>query len=166
MKKQNTKPTKKIKKRPVGRPSTYKKKYAQMMIDYFSIDPFELDETGKRRGVRFPTLERFAVNIGVFVDTLSDWANAKLRDGITPKHPEFLRALRQCKSLQKDILVANGLDGNYASNFATFVAINFTDMVDKSEIDATSGGERIVAFNYIKPIKPSDDTGKTDNTNN
>ena len=166
MKKQNTKPTKKIKKRPEGRPPKYHKKYAKMMVDYFSVDPFELDESGKRRGVRFPTLERFAVNIGVSVDTLGNWANAKTKDGETLIHPEFFHALRLSKNLQKDILVANGLDGNYASNFATFVAINFTDMVDKSEIDATSGGERIVAFNYIKPEKPSDDTGKTNNPNN
>ena len=150
----------------VGRPTKYKRKYAEMLIDYFNVDLVITDEkTGKVEAVRFPTLERFACNIGVFVDTLANWANATVKDGDgheSPQHPEFLRAYRTAKSLQKDILVGNAIAGRYQSNFAQFVAVNYTDMADKKEIDATSGGERIGGFNFIIPEGADD---KDDNSN-
>lgn len=151
-------------KRLLGRPSKYKKRYAQELIDYFNVDATVIVD-GKEKAVRFPTLERFSIKIGVFVDTLADWANAKYADG-TPKYPDFLRAYMFAKAMQKDILVANGMSGLYASNFATFVAVNFTDMADKKEVDATSKGARIVGFNYIVPEKPADEEFNRDSPDN
>lgn len=156
-------------KRKVGRPTKYKKKFAKMLIEYGSIEPNRVEyivtdgkndyhkEEPKLLPNNLPTLERFASNINVNVDVLSDWANAKTKSG-KPKYPEFLRAYMRFKQLQKDILVANGLTGLYAGNFAIFVAKNFTDMKDKTEIDATSKGEKITGFNYIVPKDRIDDT--------
>lgn len=168
MKKSTKKPTKKSKglvkskiNRLVGRPSKYKKEYAKQLIEYFNVEPYKLKD-GRLVATRFPTLERFSIKIGVFVDTLNDWAMAKKANG-KPKHPEFLRAYKHIKALQKDILVINGLQGLYQSNFCAFVATNFTDMADRKEIDATSGGEKIMGFNYIVPSKPNERTD-TDNS--
>ena len=70
------------------------------------------------------------------MDTLHEW-----RD----KHPEFSAALVRVKLKQKEILVQGGLAGTYESRFAQFVAINFTDMRQKIDIDMGIGpSERLI----------------------
>lgn len=122
------------------------------MINYFNIEPSRVSivvttgkgeyrkEEEKLLPANLPTLERFASTLDVYVDTMVDWATMKNKDG-TYKHPEFHRAYVKCKQLQKDILVANGLAGLYQSNFAIFVAKNFTDMEDKTKVDNTTNGK-------------------------
>lgn len=125
--------TKKSKKKPegyvFGRPSKYDSKYCQMMIDYFNRIPYE---KVKRKLVvsDFPTFEGFANKICTTTNTIVDW---------TEKHEDFLLAYRQCKAYQKDILTQNGLRGNYATLFAKFVAINATDMKEKTEVEHSGG---------------------------
>jgi hypothetical protein len=146
-----------------GQPTKYKPEYAQMMLDYFDIQPYEVNEDGKLKGNRMPTLERFAIQIDVDPNCLYTWANAKDENNEL-LYPEFFSTYNKCKAMQKDILVTNGLLGNYVSNFAIFVATNFTDMASKSEVDNTSGGERIAGFNYIIP-KDKDDNRDPDISN-
>ena len=151
-----------------GRPTKYKPEYAQMMMDYFNVEPYTQKVYENQKGdmkivnepVRLPTLERFAIQIGVDPNCLYTWANAKDEDGEL-LYPEFFSTYHQCKAMQKDVLVTNGLLGNYVSNFAIFVATNFTDMASKTEVDNTSGGERIAGFNYIIP-KDKDDNRDSD----
>jgi len=145
---------------PVGRPSSYDPKFCEEIVNYFSVEPFEVltihisgkngyqKEEPKLLPCRFPTLERFACNINVNTDTLVEWAK---------NHPEFSAAYEKAKHMQKDILVTNGLNGQYASNFAIFVAKNFTDMKDKSETDITTLGKEISSpyiFMNTKPNEP------------
>lgn len=145
-----------------GRPSKYKPKYIKEMIKFFNIEPFRVEKvitTGKNDYRKeepkliantFPTMERFACNINVDTDTLVEWASAKNKSGKL-KYPEFSVTYKKCKSMQKDILVANGLNGLYQSNFAIFVAKNATDMRDKQEVDVTSQDEKITGITYIVP---------------
>jgi hypothetical protein len=130
----------------VGRPTDYKPEYCQKMVDYFNIEPTkEMPVTiTTRTGSKvekveeapniMPTLEKFAFDIGVTTQTLWYWANMKDKDNDLV-HPEFSEAYFKCKQLQKNILVTNGLLNNYNSNFAIFVAKNFTDMEDKQKIE-------------------------------
>ena len=119
-----------------GRPSKYKEEYIQKMLDFFSISPYEevvvkkvskkgdLFEEKQYIGCDFPTFSKFAVEIGVSRDTLSEWNN---------KHEEFSVAYKKCKELQRNILIVNGLKGYYNTAFACFTAKNVTDMRDKQE---------------------------------
>lgn len=125
-----------------GRPCKYKEEYCQEIIEWFDKEPFDYlviddKETGERIAAidkfgnpimtptRLPTLENFAKHLGVGTSTISDWKHT---------YPEFSAALTRAKEIQKDILVQNGLFGNYEKTFAKFVAVNVTDMSDKSEV--------------------------------
>jgi|GEM_PF-2705992 hypothetical protein len=133
-------------KRGRGQPTKYRREYCDLLLKHFDSTPFRLGEivkSGKNWSVHedkllpnpLPTLEGFAWILGINMDTLHEW-----RD----KHPEFSAALARVKLKQKEILVQGGLAGTYESRFAQFVAINFTDMRQKIEIDGTfSAGERL-----------------------
>ena len=153
-----------------GRPTKYRKYFADMMLDYFNVKPAEVTQYESSKGyikidvqpVRLPTLERFAIKLNVDTDCLYRWATAKDEAG-NLLHPEFCGAYKKCKLMQKEILVANGLKGLYQSNFAIFVATNFTDMANKQEVDTTvKAEERITGFNYIVPtVKDETDSETT-----
>lgn len=95
---------------PAGRPTKYRKTYAQDLIEFFD-HPCKVE--GKP--ITFPTLQRFARTIGVCVDTLHEWAKV---------HEEFSDALTQAKEMQEAILLENAMDGAYNAQFAKFYAAN------------------------------------------
>lgn len=134
--------------------SLYKEEYCQKIYDFFNKEPFEiyLIEDGKDKGktaytpTKLPTLEAFANSIFVHRDTLHEWSKNENKDkyrGVikTVNGEEFelsfSDALKHAKQLQYDILVQNGLFGNYEKTFAKFVAVNVTDMRDKQEVHQT-----------------------------
>jgi|GEM_PF-1269475 len=128
-----------------GRPSKYKSEYCEAIISFFNRKPFDVvkgeDENGKEivltdkfgnavmQPCMLPTFEGFAISIGVHRDTLNEWLK---------HHDEFSDAYARAKDYQKEILIQNGLFGNYEKTFAVFTAKNVTDMRDKHEIDNTS----------------------------
>lgn len=73
-----------------------------------------------------PTKEGFAFSIGVHCETLTNWAK---------KFSEFFEAFKKAENLQKNILIQNGLNGNYEKVFAIFVAKNVTDMKDQQVVE-------------------------------
>ena len=79
-----------------------------------------------------PSLVGLALHLGVHRETLYNWGNA---------NPKFFDTLEVLKQKQKQFLLHHGLNRNYDSSFAKFVAINMTDMKEKveteSEIDVT-----------------------------
>ena len=121
----------------VGRPSKYKPEYCQKLIKYFDIPLYKtvIQQKMSASGIvkdlevtvpnDFPTLEGFCWEIDIVPETISNW---------TKEFPEFFQACKKAKAMQKRFLVAHGLSGGYNSNFAKFVSVNMTDLVDKSEV--------------------------------
>lgn len=127
-----------------GRPTKYEESFCDKMLEFFDIEhTYEVkkvivDKKGKEhytyeeKANRLPTFERFAVNIGVCVDTLNEW---------TKKHKEFSEAYKKAKAMQKEMLNDLAMRGFYNPTYTIFVAKNITDMKDKVETDT----------NYIPP---------------
>lgn len=123
----------------IGRPTKYKPEYCQQIIDYFNVEPqqttykktYYADGTLKSEepvvlAEQFPTLQGFAHEIGVDVDTLLNW---------TKKHDEFFGAYTRAKELQEKIWLINGMGGLYNSQFAQFFGKNCLGYKDKTEQD-------------------------------
>ena len=123
----------------------YDPKFCDMIIDFFDIEPYyypvlrvEKDEDGEEVEIlsnkpvanKLPTLTKFAKSIGTTRQTLLNWSKA-LNDDEEPRYPEWVVAYAHAKTLQKDILIENGLNGLYNSQAFIFTAKNITDMVDK-----------------------------------
>lgn len=132
-------------KRKVGRPTVYKNEFPDMMIEYFSQSPTREVTTYDKHGNEhtqtlpgvFPTLARFATNIGVTKDTLHDWATAKdIQTGYL-KHPEFSCAYKKAKDLQEANLIEGTIGNAYNSTFAIFTAKNVLGWRDKIEQEIT-----------------------------
>ncbi len=90
-----------------------------------------------------PTFEKFAVSIGVCVDTLNEW---------TKVHEEFSEAYKKCKNLQKDMLNDLAMRGFYNPTYTIFVAKNITDMRDKQEIEATNANISVTDNKVIESV--------------
>jgi hypothetical protein len=127
-----------------GRPPKYTDDFADQLIEYFNTPPTRevivKDKQGNETtqvlpGV-FPTLARFAANIGVCRDTLHDWSTAKNPDG-TYRHPAFSDAYKRAKALQEANLVEGTMAGAYNSTFAIFTAKNVLGWRDKIEQEIT-----------------------------
>lgn len=126
-------------KRPVGRPTDYKPEYCQMLIDYFSIEPYKeiqkkiytksgaLIEIPEDRPADFPSLAGFCIKIGIHRDTLHEW---------TKNHPEFSDVYRLAKEYQENYLLVNGNKELIPTNFATFLLINHSNYRQKAKDEA------------------------------
>lgn len=152
---------------PGGRPSKYKKKFCDLIVEYFSRIPNEswlkkeiikangtIEREYGIKAARLPTLEDFAWNNKIPYRTMYEWANGRTtKDGTQKqsKHPEFAQAYNRAKQMQKQFLVDNALASLSPPASFIFVAKNITDMRDKAEIDMTSGGQPIFQkISYIK----------------
>lgn len=140
----------------IGRPTEYKEEFVEDIIKYFDVEPFEVRTIThtKRNGESWeteedvanplPTLAGYAAKTGVHRDTLHEWSK---------KYPDFSDAIRRCKEMQYNMLVANGLKGLYAQPFAVFTAKNILGWTDRQETDITSGGEKLRSLIVYKPQK-------------
>lgn len=132
---------KKAKKRPVGRPTKYHDKIPALLLEHFNIPLYyktteqkmsasgAVEDIEVTRASDMPTFEGFAVKLMINTDTLHEWKS---------KYKEFSEAYRICKGIQKNFLMAHGLNGNYNSAFAKFIAVNCTDLVDTQHIKQES----------------------------
>lgn len=134
-----------------GRPTTYKPEFCDKLIEFFDVEPhcdipiehYDYIKVKKRivKRVKWadfkrvpnktPTLRNFAKSIKMPISTIYDWLN--------PKHdsfqPDFSGAFTHARAIRQDFLTENGLQGLYPPASFKFVAVNLTDMVDKSESD-------------------------------
>lgn len=116
-----------------GCPEKYSPEYCKKIVDFFNIPPCKVethtDNNGKPHLIvepaNYPTFEKFAFDIGVCVDTLHEWKKV---------HKEFSESYSLALSLQKNILLTNGLNESYNSQFAKFVATNCHGMRDRTEV--------------------------------
>lgn len=176
---ENKKIDRSLDKMGLGRPTKYKKVFASMLVEYFSIPATYEKEVvfTNKKGETYskfetvandiPTFEGFAESIKVDDKTLERWSKAKTPAG-RPKFPEFCRAYSRAKQLQKEILIKNTLAGRYNSQFAMFYAKNVTDLRDKIELPRDDEGNLVpfvTGFNFVAP-KGSDGGSNNDKTDN
>jgi hypothetical protein len=130
-----------------GRPTKYKPAYCQALIDYFDIEPWEERQIphyklqGKQRfvawtdikmlPVRMPTLRGFAKKVNVGISTIYDWLNEQHGS----YQQAFSGAFTCAQAIRKDWLIDVGLSGSAPPASFKFVAVNVTDMRDKSETE-------------------------------
>lgn len=93
-----------------------------------------------------PYLVEYAAKVGVWVDTLADWA---------VKHPDFDRAMQHAKELRTTMLVNNGLVGLYNPQSWIFAAKNLSGMSDRTDI--TSKDQQVFNVSVTPFQKPADD---------
>lgn len=162
-----------------GRPTKYKKEYAEEIIKWFNLHPYKQSlkkETIHPNGKivreyttvpeKLPFISSFARSINVDRRTIQRWAGDKYPQDYKDKklagqhkHPEFCRAYNIAKDLQREFLVINGLMGHYPPASYIFTAKNITNMSDKQHIDHTSNNETIRP-KIISSIKPYSSKGE------
>ncbi|MCD8309443.1 MAG: DNA-packaging protein [Clostridia bacterium] len=99
----------------------YKPEYGEQMLAFFTRDYDDF----------YPTFQRFAVNIGVVVNTLLEWCE---------EYPQFANYYERCKALQLDMLTVNAMNGKFNPNYAKFEAINNHGLREKQEIETNVSG--------------------------
>lgn len=126
------------KKAKIGRPTKYKKRFCQSIIDYFNVDPTRattvtytykdgtVKEEEKEVPNKLPTIQGFCADIGIAKPTLHDWVKL---------YPEFSDAYKWARGKQEQIWMTNALLGNYAQPFAIFTGKNCFGWKDKQEIE-------------------------------
>lgn len=103
----------------------YDDSYPQSVLDYFS-----------REDIVCPTLGGWAVENNVAVRTLNDWTNEN-----SPRYrQEFATACAQCKEIQRNLLIKNGLLEAYSPRMVEFLLKNCHGMSDKVEQDIKGNG--------------------------
>ena len=146
-----------------GRPTRYRPNLCNKLIEHFDIEPWEerkiphytksgeKDKKGesiivwtdiKILPVRMPTLRGFAKKMNIAVMTLYNWINPEHAS----YHKDFLCAFTCAKDIRKDWLIDLGLSGIAPPASFKFVAVNVTEMRDKSDVNLS--GEVI-----LKPPK-------------
>jgi hypothetical protein len=125
---------------PVGRPTSYKEEYNDLVDDYLK-DCIDSYDNGKR-DVKLPTIGGFALMVGVNKQTLYNWGE---------EHPQFLDSLNKIVEEQQNRLINQGLAGNYNSTIAKLILSSNHGMSEKTEnkTDITTGGDKI-AFQWQK----------------
>jgi hypothetical protein len=147
----------------LGRPSKYRDEFVVMLLEFFGQSPVReitiRDKAGNESiqvlPGQFPTLARFATDIGVTTETLHDWATAKNADG-SHRNPSFSYAYKKAKDLQQANLVEGTMKGAYNSTFAIFTAKNVLGWRDKIEQEITGKdgaplGPSVIAVQFMNP---------------
>jgi hypothetical protein len=137
----------------LGRPEEYKEDYISKVDEYLSSRQDQEYEFHKTRGdksdsfeekikVKLPTVEGFALFIGVNKTSLYEWEK---------KHPLFSNALDKIRHEQMQRLLDKGLSGDYNPVIAKLILSSNHGFREKS--DMTSGDAPIQSVVYL-PTKP------------
>lgn len=127
-----------------GRPTKYTEDMPQRLSAYFTEkEPFEIeiDESGKAKlkPNKLPTIERFAIEQGVHIDTIYEWAS---------KHQIFSEALRMAVAAQKDMLIQGGLSGAYKDTIARLILSTNHKMSEKTETTVKGDPDNPINVNH------------------
>lgn len=129
----------------MGRPTEYKEVYISKVDEYLKIHQDEEKQVVKQSSekyemfdnklkVKLPTIEGFALFIGVNKTSLYEWEK---------KHEQFSNALEKIRQEQQQRLINNGLSGDYNPTIAKLILSSNHGMREKTETDLTSKGEKI-----------------------
>lgn len=126
---------------PNGRPTEYKEEYINEVDNYLKVcrDTYKYDESVNAAGdpiciphfdVKLPTIEGFALYIGVGKQTLYTWAEI---------HPNFNDALDKIREEQHQRLMSGGLSGRYNPTIAKLVLSSNHGYAEKKETKLSGG---------------------------
>lgn len=127
----------------LGRPTKYEDRFVASVDEYLEANKDQTFEFHKTRGeksdgferrikVKLPTIEGFALFLGVDKSSLYEWKD---------KHEDFSYALEKIITEQKKRLLEKGLSGDYNPTIAKLILSSNHGMSEKT--DVTSGGEKI-----------------------
>ena len=137
----------KSKKKKVGRPTKYDRKYCRELIKFFSVDATRVVEDMRKLSAdggsasiikrrvsnEMPTFAKFARKIGVNQDTLHEWKK---------KHEEFSESYKQAKELQEEFLINIGLSGVTNASFVIFAMKNICGWRDEKDLKIKAQKEK------------------------
>lgn len=116
-----------------GRPSEYKEEYISS-VDEYLLQNQDVPAEGGKVEVNLPTIEGFAVFIGVSKRVLYEWEKL---------YPNFMHALDLIRHEQQKRLLDKGLSGQYNSTIAKLILSSNHNMSEKTQTDLTTDGEKI-----------------------
>lgn len=134
-----------------GRPTKYRLEYATMLIDFFSAAKVVEGSEGAEANI-FPTLARFACNIGVHRETLINWASAKDSDD-NLLNPEFFDAYKRAKEYQEAFIYEGGMSGAVNPTFAIWSAKAILGHRDTDTQQTEEAKPLSIVFNTIDARK-------------
>lgn len=117
-----------------GRPSEYHPRHITEMLDFFNSWPEfrEVEKTVvvngrvlkiKEMAVNYPpTLNKYAIKLGIDRRTLLNWAES---------HPDFFPTYKACKTIQEEWLSDRATTGEYHAGFTKLMLTNHTDIREK-----------------------------------
>ena len=139
-------------------PNRYKPEYCDAVRKWFNVPHFKEVETTittrtgntivkkEMQPVPPPHMGAFARSIGVSKAALDGWAQ---------KYPEFAAAYQEAKDMLAEHLIDGGLLGTFNSHFGRFVAVNLTEMRDRTAVDVTSEGRALApTVSVVPPSQP------------
>jgi hypothetical protein len=123
-----------------GRPSEYKGEYVEKVDEYLALNQDEELQAVKqwsdggnalyenRLKVKLPTIEGFALFLGVSKKSLLNWEK---------EHNDFLHALDKIRTEQHNRLINSGLSGSYNSTIAKLILSSNHGMSEKTSSEVT-----------------------------
>jgi len=123
-----------------GRPSKYEPRFCEKVDEYLS-ECKDIEDENKLR-VNLPTVEGFALFIGIPKRTLYDWREV---------HEPFSHSLEKIVEEQRKRLLNMGLSGDYNSTIAKLILSSNHGMSDKT--DLTSDGKELKSIVYLPAKK-------------
>lgn len=122
----------------------YLKQCGNEFWDYEKTISYNSVTRERKVNIKLPTVEGLAIYLGVHRDTLYEWAK---------HHPLISDTLGTISQMQKEMLLAGGLNGDYNPMIAKLVLAANHGMSDRT--DVTSGDKPIqsnsIAFVTMKP---------------
>ena len=125
---------------PGGRPSVKPDNLPELVEEYINECTDDFTEDIKK--VNIPTVEGFALKIGVNPSTIYAWEK---------DDAEFSNTLSNIKAEQKKRLFSEGLAGNYNPTIAKLALSANHGMVEKKEVDQTNRFPDGIDLNFIEP---------------
>lgn len=125
----------------MGRPTEYKEEFIERVDKYLEENQDSYNEFVKQKNeekgyeifdrgltVKLPTIEGFALFIGVNKTTLYEWEK---------KNIDFSNALEKIRTEQQERLINSGLSKEYNPTIAKLILSSNHNMVEKTQADVT-----------------------------